>query len=142
MNSLRGNMRNLNMATGVALLILPILISCTGGGNPSESDARKVFENQLGDNYKNGHIKLNYFKKTNGMMQEVMGMKVYTLDYEVEMKYPNGLNTQCIREDGRFAGWHCWMVETHKVGEKLQQNGSITFTLTENGWKGSDNEIY
>ena len=134
-------MKIVSISTIIAMFAV-LLTGCFGDSPPTESDARSVFENQLGKKFKDGTIKINSFKKINGLSREASGIKIYTLEYEAEIEYPNGLNTQCISKNGKFMGWDCWRVETAEVGKKIKKNDEISFTMTENGWKGPDKNIY
>jgi len=116
-------------------LFASMLIGCFGVSSPTESDARAVLENQLGKSFQDGTIKIKSFKKVNGLLREFGGAKIYTLEYEAEIEYPNGINTKCISKNGKFMGWDCWQKETHEIGEKVKMHDEITFTLKEKGWE-------
>jgi hypothetical protein len=69
-------------------------------------------------------------------------MQIYTLEYESEIEYPKGLNTECISEKGHLNSWSCIRAKTAKIGEKITKTDKISFTRTENGWRGPDKNIY
>jgi hypothetical protein len=47
----------------LSLLTSAMLAGCFGDSPPDESDARAVFENQLGKEFKDGIVRINTFKK-------------------------------------------------------------------------------
>ncbi|MBI4713341.1 MAG: hypothetical protein HY762_08600, partial [Planctomycetes bacterium] len=75
-----------------AMLILLagiMFTGCSGGGGnqtPSDDDGRKIIEKTIQEN-SNGRINLLGFKKTDGQKMEVIGVKVYEMQFEAEIKY-------------------------------------------------------
>ena len=126
----------------VILLFMIVIVKFTSSSVPSEADARIVFQNQLGKAFKDGIVRIIYFRKVNGQSRELMGVKFYNFEYEAEIEYPNGFNMECKSKKGEFTGWSCFMKEVHDKGEKVKRNSEITFERTEKGWKGPDNNIY
>lgn len=124
----------------VVLIVAILITGCGGTSVPTERDARVVFENQLGNAFKSGIVKVVSFRKVNGQSGEESGVKFYNLEYEAEIEYPNGLNAHCSKT--KFTGWDCWMKEIRAKGEKEKQKEQMTFHKTEKGWKGPDDNIY
>jgi len=136
-------MRIINITIAVSLLTA-FLTGCFGNSSPTESDARSVLENQFGKRLQDGTIRINSFKKVNGLSREIAGTKVYTLEYEAEIEYPNGQNAECAEGGRLYRKMACWAssMKPIKVGEIIKNNKEIVFTLTENGWRGPDKNIY
>jgi hypothetical protein len=69
-----------------------MLLGCLGAalsgcsGPPSVSDGRQVIEDRIKRDSE-GRIRLVQFLKTNGQLVELMGVKVYTLEYETEIEF-------------------------------------------------------
>ena len=53
---------------------------------PSASDGGQAIEDRIKRD-SGGRIRLVQFRKTNGQLAEVMGVKVYTLEYETEIEF-------------------------------------------------------
>ena len=68
----------------LALGICAVLSGCSGP--PSASEGRQAIEGRI-KGQSEGRIRLVKFQKTNGQLAEVMGVKVYTLEYETEMEF-------------------------------------------------------
>ena len=103
----------------IYIALFAILGGCTGG-SPSEADARLVVEKdgpRWSDGIRDGTVKVMSFKKVNGQAMEIYGVKMYTMDYEVQLEF--------LKKDGG-----------HKVGDKVTYTGQIEFEKTEKGWQG------
>jgi len=120
--------------------VLMIVSACAK--NPSETDARKVFENTIRTRFDNTVIEIVSFKKVNAQTREDSGVKIYVVEYAAEMRYPNGLNANmkhCL-DTSRFQGWDCYMfmLTDGRVRDKGQiegVGGEIIFEKTEKGWR-------
>lgn len=87
---------------------------------PTEQDAIAVWKHT----HANPHLTdLVTLKKTNGMMEEVNGSKIYTLYYEATERYIVKLGN---------AG----------PGTTNTYKGNYPFQLTEKGWLGPDKQVY
>ena len=87
---------------------------------PTEQDAIGVWKNT----HKNLHTQeLVRLTKTNGQMEEVNGVKVYTLYYQAQVK-------DIVKLGNRAPG----TVETY--------SSNYPFQWTEKGWMGPDNQVY
>lgn len=103
---------------------------------PSEADARKVFENSkinisgstifgtkmnyetegFAEKIKDGTIKIQSFRKVNGLLKEESGVKFYTIEYEAKIEF--------LRNDGK-----------EKKGDVKVIYGKIEFVKKEKGWE-------
>jgi hypothetical protein len=87
------SIRRFNRYSKIASMLLGaislILISACST-DPSESDARKVFEDHWKDNIKNEEFKIISFKRGDAKIGEGFGMKIYIMKYEAEIKYLKG----------------------------------------------------
>ena len=133
-------MKKSTILTIVSIIIMIFVLSGCINGVPSKGEGRKVFEDSISNT-----AKIISFKKTNGQKAEYGGVAYYTMQYEAEIVYPEGLNTKCIKRNlmdsyymnhclsiGGFGG----TVPTRKIGAKETKKGKIVFELTENGWVG------
>ena len=105
------------------IIVAALLISSTGcriePKPPTEADGRQVWTNIAKQSGEGDVVQLVDFKKTNGQMAEVNGVKVYTLYYEAREKY---LKKWGLKNPGD--------IETVK--------SNYGFQRTENGWQGPD----
>jgi len=110
--------------------VVLVLNGCMDG-TPTEEDGRKVLQEKKGDS-----CKILSFKKTNGKKEETY----YTMYYESEVSYPEGLNAHCfnasiLRDRDEYSS--CLRLRASDVkekGEKESLTGEIGFEKTENGW--------
>ena len=125
-------MRNTTFALAL-LASLPVgltLCGCGKGGHPSEEDGRKVYEYQLNHNFFALHKShVLSFHQTNGQNAEVMGVKVYNMDFEAKVQPEPEANDKSTTGDGKTPA-----PETKK--------GTVMFEQTEKGWKGADGNVY
>jgi hypothetical protein len=105
------------------IIVAALLISSTGcridPKPPTEADGRQVWTNIAKQSGEGDVVQLVDFKKTNGQMAEVNGVKVYTLYYEAREKY---LKKWGLKNPGD--------IETVK--------SNYGFQRTENGWQGPE----
>lgn len=90
--------------------------SQTPASDPSEADARKVFEHQR-KKPEDAAAHILTFRKVHSESQEILGVIVHFVDYEAEIRFPNGDQT-----------------------DKL--TGRLAFKLTDDGWLGEDGKLY
>jgi hypothetical protein len=139
------------MKTTIQVLVLSAMILIIGcSGPPSASTGRAALEQKI-QRESNGFIKLVSFEKTDGVSQEAMGMKIYTLKYTAEIEFTDN----CFWGDGngligwggnfsadRSTGMALLDASTHfkagKKGQKEKVTSSLTFQKTENGWNLSN----
>ena len=86
---------------------------------PTEAEGRQVWKNLNTRSGLDGDIQLADFKKTDGQMAEVNGVKVYTLFYELHEKHLTKLGQ-----------WKPGDIETIR--------SNYGFQRTENGWQGPE----
>jgi uncharacterized OB-fold protein len=106
----------------IAVLGIPVILVGTSllwvhyrdlaPGNPSEADARKVFEN-LRQESNSGVAEIVSFKQVSSETQEILGVKLYSVDYEAELRFPKRVQTERV-------------------------TGRVTFKLSPKGWFGED----
>ena len=112
----------------IPLVLLLLLYACST--KPSETDAKKVYENLWKDEIKRGEFKINSFKKINAQSGEVFGVKVYVIEVEAEIEYSSkdipGGSLTTARNKGKIK----------KIKRELK------FEKTEKGWQGEDEKIY
>lgn len=90
---------------------------------PTEEDAQAAWHHIAAQTTANKLEELVSLKKTDGQMQEVNGMKVYTLFYEAKVRYLTPVGH-----------WKTGDVETIK--------SNYGFQRTEKGWQGPDGTLY
>ncbi|HEX9871092.1 MAG TPA: hypothetical protein VGC99_21345 [Candidatus Tectomicrobia bacterium] len=78
------NVRAVWLVAGILLLVTHI--SSVGAQVPSPEDAQRIIQQKIQTESK-GCMKLNSFKKTDGIERQVFGAKVYTLEYEAEIQF-------------------------------------------------------
>ena len=71
-------------ATLVLIVTATVLSGCSSV--PSSSDAQKILENQI-TNQSKGIIKLIGFTQTNTQKGNMMGTKIYSLEYQAEIEF-------------------------------------------------------
>lgn len=140
---------------GLILLFFAILLAgCSS--KPSENDGRQAIENKI-RNEAEGHINLVQFQKTDGQLAEVMGVKVYTLDYDAQIEFAEAckwnikllagqlvddsltfrtskLPDKNLNATAQFAEAALNQGQEMSKGEKVQLAGSIRFEQKERGW--------
>jgi len=110
-----------------AIIVLLLMVGC-GSSVPSEMNARTVLENQMKSDIQDGTVRIFSFKKVNGQLLDIDGIKVYNLEYEMKIEFPKG-----IYAFGR---------QIRGKGEIAVKKGEIEFEETEKGWRGPDGNIY
>jgi hypothetical protein len=116
------------VAKGVAASGL-LAVSLLNGGckrepnPPTEQDAIAVWKATHARSQARLPTELLSLRKTNGQMQEINGVKVYTLSYQATQKN--------LKQLGNHApGW----IETYQ--------SNYPFQWTEKGWQGPDGQVY
>ena len=136
----------------IFIVLLIVVTGCFVSGcsdKPSESLAKEIFEKKVlygGD----GCIKVIKFTKTNGMDQNIMGAKLYEIDYDATIKVVEecyltspdwkGISAVSVakwaKEDHSLFGVQMkpmWGVQT-AVGVTRDISGKMYFQKSENGW--------
>ncbi|MBN8510061.1 MAG: hypothetical protein J0L57_15795 [Burkholderiales bacterium] len=134
-----------SLALGIVILFL---MGCSGP--PSEADAKTVLAAKVNQE-STGLIQLVDFKKTNAIEQEVMGRKLYKLEYSAEIEFtddimwsgpgPFGWDGRFQATKGRPRGgldaFHpAFMGKTPgDKGKKFKVTGAVVFEKAEKGWR-------
>lgn len=106
------------------LVAVAALIGCQANpASPTEADAQQTWHHIADQNRVNNLKELVSLKKTDGQMQEVNGMKVYTLFYEAKVRY-------------------LIPVDHWKKGDVQTIKSTYGYQKTENGWQGPEGTIY
>ena len=107
-----------------------VVVAVLGGcsGPPSESEAQKDIVNYY---HLNGPIqadvlRVESFQKTNGVMREINGQKVYTMSVQMKLGYPKGINAFCQN----IQQFMCGGFTPDDVIK-----GKFIFESTEKGWR-------
>ncbi len=124
----------------------PLLISgCSS--TPSQSDAKQIIQQRI-DKLSGGRIKLISFEKTNGQEGQLLGVKLYSLEYACviefleDCKWIPEFRTAKLTKSQDF--WEKFREDLNnmgrqsrpvKKGEKAKVAGQIVFEKTEKGWR-------
>jgi hypothetical protein len=131
-----------------SLMVIIFALSACGQSNPlpSESDGKKVVEEYL----KTSCMKLDLFKKVNATQMDVMGIKMYEMEYEAsysvasepcygkydaDRKSFSGGPTKQDLSFGRFKD----TPQLPKGQTFASGKNKLTFVKKENGWEGKIN---
>lgn len=118
---LRNSQKRILLAVLMIALAFGVVTGCSS--TPSESDAKKVYENLLKKQSSDSNaVTLVSFKKTNAQESTLFGVEVYTVFADVEVKSQR--NTIVYRQG---------------INELEIQ---VMFEKTEKGWQGQDGNIY
>ncbi len=90
---------------------------------PTEEDAQTAWHHIAAQTTANKLEELVSLKKTDGQMQDVNGVKVYTLFYEAKVRY--------LTPVGQW-----------KAGDVRTITSNYGFQRTEKGWQGPDGTVY
>ena len=108
----------------ICATLLAALAGCQSTPTPpTEEDAREAWHHIAVQTTANKLQELVSLKKTDGQMQEVNSVKVYTLFYEAQIRY--------LAPVGH---WKPGEIETYK--------SNYGFQRTDKGWQGPDGTIY
>ena len=137
-------------------LLLFILITAGSSCNlldNKESTVHNALQNQIATE-SGGALQLNKFKKTDGIEQEFMGAKLYTLQWQATLtaknefwKAGNPFSGYCqsfhvIKKEPH--GWDAFMASNPKhftAQTPIYLNGETTLTKNENGWKIQNTKV-
>lgn len=131
----------------MAILFFAVAAFFSGGcsSTPSESDAQRELESKIAKE-SGGLIKLVSFTKTNAILSEVQGVKVYTLEYEATIEFLED-RSWLHRTYGVVPGIGFFRVIQHKphgrerekksvkAGQRESITGEIKFEKMEKGWR-------
>lgn len=137
-----------------------VLDSGCGPARPSESSGEAALRARL-DGGNDERISLQSFKKTDGQLADVMGVKIYKMDFKAQIEF----RADALYKTGGLLGgavdhletrakpatqgfWDQWlssMVAAERLGCKgqiLELSGEILFESKESGWNASRAEIH
>lgn len=105
-------------------LLFAALAGCQANpAPPTEEDAQTAWHHIAAQTTANKLEELVSLKKTDGQMQEVNGVKVYTFFYEAKVRY--------LTPVGQW-----------KAGDVRTIKSNYGFQRTEKGWQGPDGTLY
>ena len=132
--------------------LLVLFIGCSSV--PSSDDAKQIIQERINKD-SGGRIKLVSFQKMNGQEGNLLGFKVYNLEYQMEIEFVEdckwitghsaalggevGFRTSKPKGSQEF--WDKFMDDSTnpgklvKKGHKERISGSIAFEKTDNGWR-------
>lgn len=124
----------------IALMGITILHSC-GIADDREAKAKDYLQQKISDQSGNA-LKMESFTKTNGTEQEVMGVKMYVLEWAAQVSV---LNDVWKAKNGIIGDWHDFKTtqkaegsvfgDLHlNAGASIHFIGKSKFKKTEKGW--------
>lgn len=117
------------LATSLFVAVLG-LTGCSS--SPSKADGRAVFEDQISSTLDYGSVSIDDFRKVNGQEAEQRGVKIYILEYEVDIECRESA------DPGKVMGY----CKGKDPGEVVSTGGSLAFEKTDRVWRGQNGEIY
>ncbi|MBI1866997.1 MAG: hypothetical protein HYS06_01635 [Methylocystis sp.] len=157
-------MRAIFMKTlALALLVAPLAIDrasafCMFGCNPTEADARTIFENLLKKRF-DKPAKIVSFKQTmtESLEMHATGEKGFEIFFKASAEFPEGANLDCKAGDagdykaGCSPGKH-YVTAPRSAdpqgrqyvapGATIEFDEEYRFYAADSGWKGPDGNIY
>ena len=131
------------------LLLWVLYKSGTGADYPAAADARKVLENLREKQLREASAEIVGFEKVGAESREVLGVLLYTVEYEAEIKYPKGLNLafgHCIQPSTSSNPECQSFLSAGKIvrakGETEKLHGQMIFKKADQGWQGEDGIFY
>lgn len=127
----------------LSLLLLAVVSGC-GSSAPAESDGQRAISDRIKglDPQSNfGQVTLVGFKKTNGQLQEVFGVKCYKMECQCEIEFNHDCNWRgdlASHDDDsavRFFDRNAVPKYNVRAGERKKFDTIVTFQKTENGWR-------
>jgi predicted nucleic acid-binding Zn ribbon protein len=120
---------------------------------PSADDLQRIIQEQI-NKESQGRIKLISFQKTNAQEGELHGVKLYNIEYQIEIEFtenckwvmgheamlggPPQFRTSKPKSQGFWDEWTDNLNNPGKLvkkGHKERISGSLTFEKTEKGWR-------
>ena len=103
-------------------------------GSPSTKVAEAAFIAITQQNW-GGSFDLIFFKKTDGLDQNINGQPVYQFSFAAQIEFPNGRNLQCAPLPGGGLDTRpCGMTPYSAPGSRKLFTDTITFLKSERGW--------
>jgi hypothetical protein len=136
----------------VSLIVLAgLLFSACGADRPDDDSARKAVQAQISGPLAD-KLRLQAFRKTDGQARELMGVRIYSLEYSATLEFlddilyevsGNAIKASPVGptlNDNRGFSWDAWFntaVAGRKpgfLGDRLNLVGTVTFEKKESGW--------
>ena len=131
--------------------ILFIVAGCSS--SPSQGDGKQAIESRIKEESQ-GRIKLTKFQKNNGVQGELMGFKIYALEFEAEIEFTENCKWvtgfqgsqlsfrtgKPMAEPPSGFSWNKFLDDTQSPGElmakgqKVSISGLVRFVKKEKGW--------
>ena len=127
------------MKSGVFLSIIILLFFIGCSSKPSESDAMKIVQNNIKIEHSEKLIQIVSVEKTNGQDIEVMGAQVYKMKVKITIKFLLKCNWDQL---GGYRAFQSGNNGDLNPGDTRTFEDIFDFTKTENGWLGTDGQIY
>src|SRR5262245_9797819 len=124
-----------SMIWSLSVLIASCCVAGCGGGAVSEKAARTAYEKST-PAIVDGKAKLVSFRKINARSRELLGMKLYEVEYEAELQFLEDYPPLRLEPLRLVPG------PTGKQGEIKKDSGWIPFQQTEKGWRCPDKNVY
>lgn len=135
----------------LSLLICNASAFCLYSCTPTEDNAKAAFENLVKSSLGGAQFEIVRFKKTNGVLAELAGLKMYELSYEAEIILPNGAHPECGPQQKDGSVWDSLSklqkcaepnIRYWPPGQKLIYSEKYAFIQNEKGWIGPDGQLY
>lgn len=133
-----------------ALLLLVLLASGCGRADNRESIVRDYLTQKAVDE-SHGAIMLQTFQKTNGYDQQAQGLKLYIMEWQVEVSVQReawkggdaiaGYWQDFTAAPGRPDGFMAASWKRFKKGASVRLTGQSTLLKTDNGWRVEESEV-
>ena len=135
------------------VLVVTVFVFAGCSATPSADDAQRIIQEQI-NKESQGRIKLVSFQKTNAQEGELHGVKLYNIEYQIEIEFtenckwvmgheamlggPPQFRTSKPKSQGFWDEWTDNLNNPGKLvkkGHKERISGSLTFEKTEKGWR-------
>jgi hypothetical protein len=133
------------------IVLAGLLFSACGANRPDDDSARRAVQAQVSGPLA-AKLRLQDFRKTDGQERELMGVKIYSLEYSATLEFLDDIlyevSANAIKaspvgptlNDNRGFSWDAWFntaVAGRKpgfLGDRLNLAGTVTFEKKESGW--------
>jgi|GEM_PF-3187227 len=116
---------------------------------PDEKDIIKVAQNIMEKDGSDNYLRIEYIKKTNGIMKELSGQQVYNLEFEAKITIIKKCYYGISNDEFEAYAPSYRLFNDTKPKSPLTDSGYVNyftsyfqFTRTDNGWLGPDGECY
>ncbi len=128
-----------------------LLAGCSS--SPSSGDGERVIQARIKQESE-GRVKLTKFEKTNGAKGELIGLTIYTLEFEAEIEFTEKCNwltgmfgqelsfrtSKLVAAPASGFSWNKFLDDSQNPGtavakgQRVQLSGVVRFTKKEKGW--------